>query len=87
MEIKYILGGHMFRAYGLHQRAAALSVTLQKEFLAMVSGKGLAPPMAIITRSTENISDDTYEQTMLSLRHIQNCLEWINSKQVRLFQQ
>ena len=70
----------LIRVYRIHQRWASLHARLQNELLINLAGQ--TAETVTVTRTTEVTTEVKRVETSQAFRHVQECLEWIQNKQV-----
>jgi hypothetical protein len=74
------------RVYRIQQRWASLSDTHRREFLPRISSRTLVQERVTVTQTTQEVT--TAERRMAEqnqgFRHLQDCLDWIQQKQIEV---
>ena len=75
---------HVCRVYRIHQRWASLHSRLQNDLLSRLAGKG---PIHLqegvrVMRETNATTEVRLMENNEAFRHVQDCLDWIQNKQV-----
>ncbi len=73
-----------FRVYRIHQRWASLHATLQNNLLPRLTSRSYVQEAVTLTRRTDVHTEARLVETNEAFKRIQQCLEWIQNKQIEL---
>ena len=74
----------IFRVQRLHQRWLSLRGRLESDILPKLTSRSFVQEGVTVTKRTEVVTEVRLVETNEAFRHIQDCLNWIQEKQVRI---